>query len=182
MATRTIRKVLFSSPVFRQNEDSTWDGINQNYLNAFKTSGCFLCALTMITAYMEENPALMPYNLVARGVTSTTSPYIDSYNVSNEFILREYKSENYTTNQLIQKIAKSVVEDDTPVFIQVDGHAVVAYGYYGEVNITTSGKPIVSNASAENIRFYDPYMGRYDNNYSGLIGTYGDILKIRIPE
>ena len=181
MATRTISKTLFSAPIWRQNNDSTWDGIDSNYIDAFIDEGCYLCALTMLTACMEGSTTLKPIALVNRGVTSQNHPRITSYNVSNQFTLAEDKTVSNNNNYYIQKIAKAIIEDDVPVFIQVPGHAVVACGFRGTVTTNVNGFPVYSTVLSSHIRFYDPYQGRYDHNLEGLIAKYGNIEKIRYP-
>lgn len=175
MATKSFKRILFRSPVWRQNETATWDGISDAYIQSFINSGCFLCALTMIAACMENNTTMKPYKLIERGVATATDPSIISYSkVSSSFSL-ETKQNNFIAN-----IAEAVVGNNVPVMIQVPGHAVVAYGYVGNMT-NTSGEPQYSTADASAIRIFDPYKGRYDDNLEGLISSYGAITKIRIP-
>lgn len=181
MATRTISKTLFSAPIWRQNNDSTWDGINSDYVNTFKTYGCSLCALTMLTACMEGSTTLKPATLVNRGATAQTSPEIVNYNVSNHFTLTDDGTVANNNNYYIQKIAKAIIEDDVPVFIQVPGHAVVACGFRGTVTTNVNGLPVYSTVLPSHIRFYDPYKGNYDHDLEGLVAKYGNIKRIRYP-
>lgn len=176
ITTQNYNFTLFTRPVWRQNLDSTWDGINSSYINNFKASGCFLCSLTMLTACMEGSFTLKPSTLVSRGVTTSTSPAIVDYSkASSQFTLSEKES------NILYYIVKTLIEDRKPVFIQVQGHAVVAYGFNGDVTLE-DGAPQYSLVSKSSIKIYDPQMGRYDNNVPGLISQYGDITKIRIPE
>ena len=167
---------LFSRPVWRQNETATWNGINSAYVQDFIDSGCFLCAITMLTACMEGSTTLKPATVAARGVTTMTSPYIVNWGAaSDEFTLTAY------TSNIKQKLAKALIEDRKPVIIQVPGHAVVAYGFNGSVTVQ-NGVPQYANVANSAIKLYDPYRGRYDDNLDGLINKYGAITKIRIPE
>ena len=176
MATKTFRRILFRSPVWRQNLESTWEGIDAAYVQSFIDSGCFLCTLTMLIACMEGSTTMKPITLVNRGVTTASNPNILAYNnVSDEFTLDTKDS------KFIENITKAIVEDNVPVMIQVQGHAVVAYGYVGNITINTSGEPKYETADSASIRIFDPYKGRYDDNLDGLTAHYGAIKRIRIP-
>ncbi len=176
MAKINYNFTLFTRPKWRQNETATWSGINEDYIQVFKDYGCYLCAVTMLTACMEGSTTLKPVALVNRGVTSMSSPEITNWSaVSDEFTLNPY------TSNMLYKIVKTLIEDRNPVFIQVPGHAVVAYGFNGDVDVI-GGVPEYSLVSKSSIKIYDPYKGRYDNNLVGLISEYGNITKVRLPE
>lgn len=180
MATTNYNFILFTRPIWRQNETATWDGIDDAYVKSFIDSGCFLCAITMLTACMEGNRTLKPATVAARGVTTNmTTPFVERWDLaSDEFVLREKES------NFIYYIAKTLIEDRKPVIIQVPGnpgHAVVAYGFNGAVDVI-NGEPAYSLVNKNSIKIYDPYMGRFDDNLPGLIDHYGDITKVRIPE
>lgn len=176
-------KTLFTKPFWDQTKDETWKNesgtnyIDQNYLKDFKTSGCYLCAITMLTAYMEGSTTMKPSRLVGRKVTSATSPYINNWNnASSKF---KFTS---CTSDMISRIAEAVLVDEVPVIIQVPGHAVVAYGFYGSLPVHAGTVPLVSAATEDMIKIYDPYTGRYNDDLSGLIYHYGAISEIKIPE
>jgi len=167
---------LFTRPIWRQNLESTWEGIDGKYVEDFKKKGCYLCAVTMLTACMEGSTTLKPIDLIERGVTSMISPEITGWSaVSDEFTLVSY------TSNMLYNAVKTLIEDRKPVFIQVPGHAVVAYGFNGDVDVI-NGVPEYSLVSKSSIRIYDPYRGDYDNDLVGLISRYGNITKVRLPE
>lgn len=164
---------IFGMTYMDQKRTLTWTGIASQYVSDFIASGCALCSLNMLTGCMECDPDLMPSQLVARGVCSTSFPSITDWDLASD----EFDMEHDYSSPL-SSAAFQLIQEENPVVIEVTGHFVVARGFYGFLTVV-NGNPDYTEATAAMIKVYDPYDGDNETLQDVLDSRSASLISLR---
>lgn len=170
--------VSLEAPYIKQTSSSTWDGFKELWsdfnLSHFKNTGCALCSLTMVTAYLENKFTMLPVTLAKRAVINRNDPTVRNWdNASRKFDISK------ETSNCLSKIAQDIIINGYPVVVEVPGHFVVAYGIRGYLPLDPDGNPYYNSILSSMILVADPYHTKQDTLEKVLDYRGGNVKSIR---
>lgn len=167
-------------PLFLQNQEDTWDGLQKGNISNFIFSGCGVCSLAMIISYM--NGTLMTAVDVANSSLANPDGSVASWDISSKCPGYNLSAENTIstlTDNTLQVFINQIVVAKRPVLYRVNGssgmHFVVISGYeFDPKKVGTSGYAS-DPYDLSHFKVMDPYDNEQTEEIEGRCQTLADV-------
>ena len=171
-------------PLYKQNDESSWDGLTIGNMDTFIYSGCGICSVAMISTYMTGN-SVTPAEVANKiGDPNANVATWDISKVCPGYTLEDYVEFNSDTTleDIIPRIYNEIVVNYRPVLFRATSdtwpHFVVVSGYEYNPEEIGTGNYASDPYDLSHFKVKDPYSGRCET-LANVMGFYPSAKFVR---